>query len=114
MTIILKALAPLSKGSNATLPYKAWTPYNLENRLIFWITFVIQAIGSTTAGHITIAVDTFIMAMMIELCSQLEILMYRIKKLPEFYLKTMNYSDGERRQKIVFGMWIQHHESIYR
>lgn len=114
VTIILKATAPLTKGSSAILPYKAWTPYNLENRIIFWLTYIIQAIGSTTAGHITIAVDTFIMAMMIELCAQLEILMYRMKKYPEFCMKTKIYNDGQQKQKIILGMWIQHHESIYR
>lgn len=114
VTIILKAIAPLTKGFNATLPYKSWTPYNIDNRITLWVTYFIQAVGSITAGHVTIAVDTFIMSMMIQLCAQLEILMHRIKKYPEFCFKTKIYDDGPHRQKIILGMWIEHHESMYR
>ena len=76
----------LLKGSSASLPYKSWIPYNLENRLIFWVTYAVQATGSITEGHVTIAADTHIMVMMIQLCAQLEILLYRMHKFPELCL----------------------------
>ena len=54
--------------------------------LLFWATYAVQATGSITTGQVTIAVDTHIMVMMIQLCTQLEILMYRMHKFPELYL----------------------------
>ena len=111
MTIIIRALAPLTKGLNAGLPYKTWVPYSLENRLFFWLTYFLQALGSFGIGEATIAIDTFIMVMMLQICAQLEILMYRIQK--QFRLCANQQHPYSIEEQNVLGIWIQHHESIY-
>ena len=104
LTILLKASVPiLLKGSSASLPYKSWIPYNHENTLIFWLTYAVQAAGSITAGHVTIAVDTYIMVMMIQLRAHLEILIYRMHKFPELCLAENCYYDNPQKQGLMLG-----------
>lgn len=111
ITIIIKAAAPLVKGSKALLPYKSWVPYSLENRLLFWLTYLLQTVGSFGVGEATIAIDTFVMAMMLQLCAQLEILMHRMQKYPGLCAK--HSCNTEKQEQIFLGMWIEHHECMY-
>lgn len=111
-TILLKAIGPLFQKNNEELPYKAWMPCEIEKRLSFWMIYGLQTIGSFGAGQTTIAIDTFAMTMMLQLCSQLEILMHRMKKYPYLYLETKIYGDIRQREKKI-GMWVQHHQSMY-
>ena len=46
ITIVSIAVAPLTKGFDTVLPYRAWVPYNLDNRISFWLTYLLQAVGS--------------------------------------------------------------------
>lgn len=112
VTIILKATGPLTKGSNAVLPYKAWMPCSLDNRLSFWMAYALQAVGSFGIGEATIAIDTFAMVMMLQLCSQLEILMHRIQNYPYLSLEEKIYSDIPQSKSDI-GLWVEHHQSMY-
>ena len=92
------------------LPYRAWVPYNLNNRISFWLTYLLQAVGSITCAEVTMAVDTFAMAMMLQLCAQLDILMYRIQKYARL---SRQKSYNAKEENIFLGSWVQHHQSMY-
>ena len=114
ITLTVITAAPLTKGLNAGLPYKAWVPYSLENRLFFWLTYLLQVIGTFGAGEATIAIDSFIMVMMLQMCAQLEILIYRMQKFPHLCAQRLKQPwNTQRQEQIVLGMWIRHHEIIY-
>ncbi|XP_043480715.1 uncharacterized protein LOC122510271 [Leptopilina heterotoma] len=112
-TILLKAIGPLIQNNNGVLPYKAWMPCEIEKRLSFWMIYGLQTIGSFGAGQTTIAIDTFAMTMMLQLCSQLEILMHRMQKYPYLSLETKIYGDIRQKRENNIGMWVQHHQSMY-
>ena len=110
--MLARSLTPLANGLiDATLPYKAWAPYDLENRILFWLTFFGQTVSSMITGQATVAVDTFAMVMMLQLSAQLKILKHRIQKLPQLYMKESNLN--AKKEEIIIGMWIQHHNSMH-
>ena len=110
IAITTKAIAPLTKGFDTVLPYRAWIPYNLDNRISFWLTYLLETIGSFSCGEATIAIDAFAMAMMLQLCAQLDILMYRIQKYARLCRQKSCNTKGEN---IFIGSWVQHHQSMY-
>ena len=89
---------------------RAWVPYNLDNRISFWLTYLLQAMGSFTSGEATIAIDTFAMTMMLQLCAQLDILMYRIQKYAQLCGENSFNTKGE---DIFLESWVLHHQSMY-
>lgn len=58
------------------------------------------------------ASDTFIMAMILKMCAQMEILAYRMQIFPEL-CKTKYIKYPEMEQKILCD-WIKQHESLYK
>lgn len=65
------------------LPFKAWIPYEITSVAIYWITFLHQTIAHVAAANLQIANETLICGLMIQACSQLEILKYRLSKIPD-------------------------------
>ncbi|XP_043473271.1 odorant receptor 67a-like isoform X2 [Leptopilina heterotoma] len=111
-TCVSKAIFPFVKGLKPSSFFQAWVPYDLENRFFFWLTFVIQNFGLLICGQATVACDTFILALILRICAEIDVLVYRMEIFPEMCKKSfINYSKTE---KIVLNEWIQHHESLYR
>lgn len=111
ITVIARSIIPLAKGDQTSLPYNAWIPYNLENRIFFWLTFTFQSVGAMITGQVIVAGDAFVIVMMLQLCVQIEILIHRIEDFPELCKKQL--INNSANEQIILGNWIQHHNSLY-
>lgn len=92
--------------------FTACIPYNLKNRILFWLTYCYQNYGNIVGSQAAVASDTFIMAMILKMCAQMEILAYRMQIFPEL-CKTKYIKYPEMEQKILCD-WIKQHESLYK
>lgn len=109
--MILRSIIPLAKGSKRSLPYDAWIPYNLENKTTFWLTFILQTLGAVIAAEGSVACDTFVVVIMLQLCAQVEILIHRMSIFPK--ICKMEFPNNNKKEQIVLSNWIQHHNLLY-
>lgn len=111
ISVTAKTTIPLLRGDLKSLPYGGWIPYNIDSRLTFWMTFVFQSLGAIIVSNVIVASDGFIVAMLLQLCSQIEILIHRMNMFPKLYKTQIKvYSE---RQHLFLVDWIQHHNSLY-
>lgn len=86
-TALSVSLFPPTKKGELTLPLKAWTPYNLNSKSLFILTYIHQGISSSLAACATSAVESLAFVIIIQICAQYEILNHRLNLLPELTKK---------------------------
>ncbi|KAI4502478.1 hypothetical protein M0802_002390 [Mischocyttarus mexicanus] len=69
------------------LPLANWTPYDHSSEIMFWLSLIHQSIALLVVANSSVAHETIISGLMIQICAQLEILSHRIKTLPTFATK---------------------------
>ncbi|NP_001310779.1 Odorant receptor 44 [Cephus cinctus] len=110
ITVALMLIVPLSNESRKRiLPFRSWLPYDLSSLKLFWLSYVHQCIAIMAAAYINVATDSFISGLMIQICSQLDILKYRLIKLPRLY--NINHRD-EFLSSLTH--CVLHHEHIFK
>lgn len=101
----------LTKGKNITLPFKASYPYDYNNcSSKFWLSYISQCLSVYCGSLVTIGFETFIMVLIIQICSQLDIIYHRLQTLP--YLNKNNMSNETKEAKIIKEC-VLHHNYIY-
>lgn len=63
------------------LAFRAWLPFNYSSPLLFRIAYVHQSISLTAGSILHLACDSLICGLLMHICSQLEILECRLKKI---------------------------------
>ncbi|NP_001164395.1 odorant receptor 82 [Nasonia vitripennis] len=120
-TCMLITLRTFFGSSKQILPFKAWIPYEITGLAVYWTTFFHQTIAHVAAANLQIANETLICGLMIQACSQLEILKYRLKKIPDeskidkFPLQsTVNNAQNTNKKdtKTLLVNCIDHHRRI--
>ncbi|OXU18895.1 hypothetical protein TSAR_016576 [Trichomalopsis sarcophagae] len=72
-------VAPLcGTMDNQDLPYQVLLPYDLSNKLCYWLTFVHHSLGAVLFTAISITNDAVITGFMMHVCGQLSILQHRL------------------------------------
>ncbi|XP_033218490.1 odorant receptor 46a-like [Belonocnema kinseyi] len=102
ITVLIKATGPLTKNDGMR-SFKIWVPYSLENSTSYWLTYLFHLVASMIAAETSVAADTFVIVMMLQLSAQLEILAHRIQNYPRLRMN----------EQKTFGKWIQHHNFLY-
>ncbi|XP_043484385.1 uncharacterized protein LOC122512551 [Leptopilina heterotoma] len=113
-TVVAMIFGGLAMGKdNITLPLKASFPYDHNQNLAFSLTYFSQSVSLYSAGLISAASETFVMTMLIQICSQLDIICYRLQNLSDFHLnnKAKIYT-GTKEANIIKDCVI-HHNYIY-
>ena len=86
-----------------TLPFKAWLPYGYDSFEIgFWFAYFHQRIAHAVAATVNIAFDTLFPGFLMQTCTQIKILKFRLDRLPKTIDDRMNTDvqvDDERYQK---------------
>lgn len=78
--VSLKIIKPMLKlNQEWELGMEAWYPYELTNMRNFLLTFAAQMVGGMPLIFLHISVDSFFVGLVLQLCTQLKILKYRLK-----------------------------------
>ncbi|XP_051159433.1 odorant receptor 4-like [Leptopilina boulardi] len=86
-------------------------PFNNANRIFFWLTFLHDSFGGPIAGQATVACDSFIMIMILQLTAQMEILIHRMQIF--FELCKIKIPNNPHMEQIILKNWVQHHNSLH-
>uniref|UniRef100_A0A0C9RRE0 Odorant receptor n=1 Tax=Fopius arisanus TaxID=64838 RepID=A0A0C9RRE0_9HYME len=92
-----------------TLPLKAWVPFSYDDGL-YWPVYLHQVLGLIYVGMIHASYDTFIVGVMLTLCSQLKILQYRNSEMS--LLTTKSTVDRSTLEKEFVISSIKHHQLL--
>lgn len=100
------------------LPLANWTPYDHSSDIMFWLSLIHQSVALLVCANASVAHETIISGLMLQICGQLEILGHRIKMLPillqvarKNYDHIVNWTREERR---IIRELIEYHLYIYR
>ncbi|XP_043680369.1 odorant receptor Or1-like [Vespula pensylvanica] len=118
-TVFFATVAQFGKFlETRTLPLADWTPYDRTSNIMFWITLLHQSFALMVCANSSVAHETIISGLMIQICAQLEILCHRARTLPTFLQKTQkNYSSKEDFKKVenkVIGELVEYHLYVYK
>ncbi|XP_043484384.1 uncharacterized protein LOC122512550 [Leptopilina heterotoma] len=84
----------VAKGKdNITLPLKVLLPYDYSQKLAFTLTYLSQSVCLYFAALINVATETFVMTMIIQICSQLDIICHRLQYLSD---------DNENKKSLMY------------
>ncbi|XP_070518476.1 odorant receptor 94a-like [Cardiocondyla obscurior] len=101
VTFLCILLSSLSTNfRNKKLTYRAWLPFDYSSTLLFFLTYTHQMVGLLTAAFLSIGCDTLICGLLVHICCQIEILLYRLRKI-------ISYSD-------IFRDCVRQHHRICR
>ncbi|XP_051169308.1 uncharacterized protein LOC127286773 [Leptopilina boulardi] len=114
-TALVMTLGGLAKEKdNISLPLKASFPYDYNKKLAFCLTYIGQSLSVYFGAFITIASETFVMTMLIQICSQLDIIYHRLQNLSYLYknnIKSIMFN--EREEAKIIKNCIVHHNYVY-
>ncbi|XP_015180565.1 PREDICTED: uncharacterized protein LOC107068558 [Polistes dominula] len=99
------------------LPFANWTPYDHSSEIMFWLFLLYQSIALLVVANSSVAHETIISGLMIQICAQFEIFSHRIKTLPmllEMAKKNCNYIVQWKKEKNrIIRELIDYHLYIY-
>lgn len=98
MAGIMVLLVPFVSKSTRQLPFPVWTAFSLESNLVFSVLYFQEIIGCVMIVQINVALDTLAIAVLLQLCGQLEIVMYQLNllsKIPENVNQVKYYQELE-------------------
>ncbi|THK33215.1 odorant receptor 46a [Diachasma alloeum] len=97
-----------------SLPLKAWLPFNYADGYTYWPVYMHQVIGLVYVGMIHASYDTFIVGVMLTLCSQLKILQYRNSEMSLLNVRvtTVAVVDQKMLEKEFVTNSIRHHQLL--
>ncbi|XP_011882829.1 PREDICTED: odorant receptor Or1-like [Vollenhovia emeryi] len=80
--IVLSSLSISFK--NRKLTFRAWLPFDYSSTLLFSLMYTHQMISLVTAAFLNIGCDTLICGLLVHICCQIEILLYRLRKVVSY------------------------------
>lgn len=109
------AIGGIVKGKDVGLPLKASLSYNYNGTSTYWIIYVSQCLSLYCGAFVTIGTETFVMAMMIQICSQLDIIYHRLESLPNLHKideKSIMFRETDEDKMIK--ECVLHHNYIFK
>ena len=101
LSVMSLSFGGLLKAENHKLPYRMWLPYNYTSSSAYIFIYTQQVISLIIGAMIHIACDSFIWALLMYICSQIEIFNCRLKKI-------------KHEKNKVTKLCIHYHNLIYR
>lgn len=102
-----------SRKTNSQLPFKVWTPYSLNSRPLYLLTYMHQGLATTLSVFVTSSVESLALVIILQICAQYEILIYRLNFLPKIsktnYSRVFNYQMESKMIKDC----VKHHIHIF-
>lgn len=101
-----------------TLPVYNWAPFDLSSIAAFLPMLIFQCITLCLCANSSVAHETLISGLMIQICAQFEILCHRTHILPALLMEAEEDSESEQglkeREKTIIRDLIQHHLYVYK
>nr|UEN71220.1 olfactory receptor 37 [Gregopimpla kuwanae] len=106
-----------------SLPFNVWLPFESSESLLgYWIAYSHQMLGICISCGIGVAFDTFVPALMLQICAQLNILKHRFIEMPRSLLDMTNNFKGEehshsctlKAESKLLSLHVQHHLKIFK
>ncbi|XP_015432327.1 PREDICTED: odorant receptor 4-like [Dufourea novaeangliae] len=101
-----------------TLPISDWVPYDLSSRKVHMISLLHQTFGLMICANASVANETLIAGLMIQVRAQFEIFCHRARSLPvsllEVQRNSVSIEDLENKRKKILRELVQHHLEIYK
>ncbi|CAB0037114.1 unnamed protein product [Trichogramma brassicae] len=111
-TCALITLRTFFGAASRALPFKAWMPYDAgASPAGYWLTFAHQTVAHCGAANLQIANETLVCGLMIQACSQLELLKLRLASLGPESDKTDDGGDGASSRRLIVETF-EHHRKI--
>lgn len=109
--VILMALKVYLEALAGTLPFRTWQPYSLTSPTMYWLTYLHHAILQVITPILNVGTDTLICGLMLQVCAQIDILIYRLSKMTQ---PTSHVSLEEDHFLKTTIDCIHHHTQIYK
>ncbi|XP_014485495.1 PREDICTED: odorant receptor 94b-like [Dinoponera quadriceps] len=101
-----------------TLPVYNWAPFDLSSLAAFVSMLIYQSVALCLCANSSVAHETLIAGMMIQICAQFEILCHRAHILPTLLMgaekKSVSEQDLRARERLIIRDLIQHHLYVYK
>lgn len=98
------------------LPLNIWYPYDLSNPLLFGLSFVQVAIFGSMLGMLFVTTDLLLIALMMQILTQLRILNHRMSKFIKNHQNSTSVSLEQPREseKKLIGKLLRDQKDIYQ
>lgn len=110
MSLVLTSLA---KKNDISLPLKMFIPYSLESNGIFFATYLYQSVSLIMSALITSSVECFALMMILIICGQFEIFIYRLNLLTTIKRNNKLKSSVSQCEEKLIKNFVQHHNCMY-
>lgn len=101
LSVMSLSFGGLLKAESHNLPYRMWLPYNYTSSSAYIFIYTQQVVSLIVSAMIHVACDSFIWALLMYICSQIEIFNCRLKKI-------------KHEKNKVTKLCIHYHNLIYR
>ncbi|XP_031370968.1 odorant receptor 46a-like [Apis dorsata] len=101
LSVMSLSFGGLLKTESHKLPYRMWLPYNYTSLSAYTFIYTQQVVSLIVSAMIHVACDSFIWALLMHICSQIEIFNCRLKKI-------------KHEKNKVTKLCIHYHNLIYR
>ncbi|XP_051158295.1 odorant receptor 9a-like [Leptopilina boulardi] len=102
-----------SKKNNFKLPFKVWIPYSLNSRALYFLTYIHQGLSTILAVCVTSSVETLALVIILQICAQYEMLIYRLNLLPELSKKNYSKLLTYQMESKILKDCVNHHIHIF-
>ncbi|XP_032676946.1 odorant receptor 94b-like isoform X2 [Odontomachus brunneus] len=101
-----------------TLPVYNWAPFDLSSMIVFVPMLIYQSVTLCLCANSSVAHETLISGLMIQICAQFEILCHRAHMLPILLMEAEKNSQSEQdlkaRERLIIRDLIEHHLYVYK
>ncbi|XP_019697643.2 odorant receptor 67a-like [Harpegnathos saltator] len=101
-----------------TLPVYNWAPFDLSSMAVFLPMLIYQSLALCLCANSSVAHETLISGLMIQICAQFEILCHRAHIMPILLTQAEKDSKSEQdlraREKSIIRDLVQHHLHVYK
>ncbi|XP_076679313.1 odorant receptor Or1 [Andrena cerasifolii] len=104
--------------STRTLPVSNWVPYDISSRKVHVMSLLHQTLGLMICANASVANETLIAGLMIQVGAQFEIFCHRARILPVSLIQaekeSTSVADLKNRRKRILGELVEHHLEVYK
>ena len=104
--------------STKTLPVSNWVPYDISSKEVHIMSLLHQTFGLMVCANASVANETLIAGLMIQVGAQFEIFCHRARILPVSLIQaereSTSMADLKNRRKRILGELVEHHLEVYK
>lgn len=104
---------PSKKNNKLQLPFNIWTPYDLDSKVFYLLTYIYEGFGLQIGICVTCSVESLALVIILQICAQYDIFMYRLNFLPEQSKKRGHEFFTYKAECQIVKDCVKHHMQIF-